>query len=185
MILDLKYEHTDFIKHIIPFIKGGIFIDTSVLKIFLDGYIKIRFSKQKDSSYDDLISLFELLQIKNNFSKLLITPHIFTETCSHLNRDYNKREDYKEIIKEVIPFLSDLSEHPSVKKNDILCCVELKKPIIEVGDISIFLSVDNINNSKQKTAILVKDSHFRERYASNPNILIIDFDKTILDLKQI
>jgi len=185
MILDLKYEHTDFIKHILPFIKEGIFIDTSVLKIFLDGYIKIRFSKQKDTSYHNLIDLFHLLKIEKNFGKLLITPHIFTETCSHLNRDYNKREDYKYIIHEIIPFLSDLSEHQSIKKNDILCCVEIKKPIIEVGDISIFLSADNIIKSKQKTAILVKDSHFSERYASNPNILIIDFDKTVLDLKQI
>ena len=81
-ILDLKYTHTDYIKNILPFIKNGVFIDTSVMKVFIDGFLKWKFSKKLEESYQNLSDLFEALKL-TNWNKLLITPHILTEICHH------------------------------------------------------------------------------------------------------
>ena len=55
MLLQINTEHTDFIQHILPYTKNGIFIDTSIMKIFLDGFIQIRFSKKTNEDYEKLI----------------------------------------------------------------------------------------------------------------------------------
>jgi len=182
-ILDLKYTHTDYIKHILPFTKNGVFIDTSVMKIFIDGFLEWKFSKKLEKDYQDLSDLFEALKL-TNWNKLLITPHILTEICHHFvcDKDRDKRQDYCDMVKLVIPILNEIKEEKDITKENILKLIDIDNPVIELGDISIFVAVDDIINSSCKTAILVNDSGFNERYKNSPNVLIIDYNQTILGL---
>jgi len=182
-ILDLKYIHTDYIKHILPFTKNGVFIDTSVMKIFIDGFLEWKFSKKLEKDYQGLSDLFEALKL-TNWNKLLITPHILTEICHHFvcDKDRDKRKDYCDMVKIVIPILDEIKEEKEITKENILKLINMDKPVIELGDISIFVAVDDIVNSSCKTAILVNDAGFNNRYENHPNVLIIDYNKTILDL---
>ncbi len=190
MLLEINTEHTDFIKHILPYTKNGILIDTSVMKMFIDGFIQLKFSKQKNQEYCDLISLFELLKVGNKWDKFWITPHLFTEICHHFCRDKcsgicrNKRKDFKDIVKEIIPILKDINEEEGIKKNLILNLIDKDKPVIEMGDLSIFVAVDNILETKDKISVIAKDKGIKEKYENYPNVLMIDYYKTILDLKQ-
>ena len=67
VILDLNYTHTDYAKHIRPFLCKGIFIDTSVMKMFIDGYINCFFSKRIDEQYNCLIGILEKLKVNNKW----------------------------------------------------------------------------------------------------------------------
>ena len=69
----------DFIKNILPYTRNGICIDTGIMKIFLDGFIDLRFSKKINEDYNDLLSLFEFLQVSNRWENFWITPHLLTE----------------------------------------------------------------------------------------------------------
>jgi len=186
MLLQINTEHTDFIKHILPYTERGIFIDTSVMKIFLDGFIQIRFSKKTNEDYDKLISLFEHLKVNNLWSKFWITPHLFTEICQHFCQDENrcKRKDFKEIVDTIIPILKEINEEVKINKNDILSLIDKDKPVIEIGDLSIFVAVDNFLEDNKKIAVIAKDRGIKERYENYPNVMIIDYTKTILDLEQ-
>lgn len=184
MILDLKHTHIDFFKHIWPFTKRGVFIDTSVMKIFIDGFIKWKFSKILNQEYQDLSDLFEALKL-TKWNKLWITPHVLTETCRHLYCDYNRNQmgDFKKIVQSIIPILKKINEEEQIKKEEILKLINPANPVIEIGDLSIFVAVDNLIESSNKTAILVKDEGFNDRYENHPKIMIIDYYKTTLDLK--
>jgi YbbR domain-containing protein len=101
--------------------------------------------------------------------------------------DRNKRQDFKDIVREVIPILKEINEQGEIKKDDILALIDKNKPVIEMGDLSIFVAVENILEVKKKIAILANDKGIKEKYESKakyPNIMIIDFYKTILDLQQ-
>src|SRR3989338_1573681 len=177
MILDLVYQHNDYIKDILPYTKEGIFIDTSVLKIFIDGLVELRFQKKQNYDYDNLIVFFEKIYIKNKWQKFFITPHVFTEMCSHVNVSYNKRNDYKKIIEEILPVFKDMREK-LVMKGDILNYKDVinPNPCIEIGDISIFVASDlEFVNQGKKISILVKDKKFNEEYKNNPNVMVMDF----------
>lgn len=183
-LLDLKYTHTDFLKHIYPYTKNGIIIDTSVMKVFLDGLIKIKFSKQPDNDFDNLVSFLQIIKADNQWNKFLITPHIFTEICSHLHKDHNKKQNYKEIVCEILPILGEIQEHCDLNKKNIVDCIDLRNPILEIGDISIFLTADGLTANNKKIAVLAKDRGIKNRFESNPYILIMDLDTAIKDLKQ-
>lgn len=182
-VLDLLYEHSDFIRQVIPFIRNGIFIDTSILIIFVDGFITLRFSNKSSLDYDNLLSIFDYLKLNNKWSKLFITPHIFAEICRHIHT-YRQREDYKQIIGELIPIFKEIGEHSLIDKNRLLDSIDLNRPIMEIGDMSVFLKADEFSSQRKKTAILVKDDRFNYKYRNNPEVLIIDFDKTVTDLTQ-
>lgn len=186
MLLEINTEHTNFIKHILPYTRKGIFIDTSVMKIFIDGFIQLRFSNQKNQEYDDLISLFELLKVENKWNKFWITPHLFTEICRHFcqNDKRNKRDDFKEMVKEIIPILKEINEEREITKDSILNLIDKDKPIIEIGDLSIFVAIDTTLDTIKKIAVIAKDEGIKEKYENYPNVMIIDYDRTILDLKQ-
>ncbi len=185
VLLDLYYTHTNYDKDISPFLINGIFIDTSVMKIFIDGYINHFFSSKEDVNYNNLIALLDYLKINSKWQKFLITPHILTEICHHFYCDHNKRNDYPNIVKQIFPILKTIKEEREIIKDDILDFVDINKPIIELGDISIFLCVDKIINTSKKTAILVNDRGFNKRYEYHPKVMIIDYKKTILDLLKV
>lgn len=182
VILDLNYTHTDYAKHIRPFLCKGIFIDTSVMKMFIDGYINCFFSKRIDEQYNCLIGILEKLKVNNKWKMFWVTPHILTEICHHFHCDYSKRNDYHEIVRDIIPILKDMQEERNFGKEKILDFINLNKPIIELGDISIFLSVDDIVDNSKKIAILAKDDGFNKRYKNHPNVLVIDYDRVVLSL---
>ena len=82
----------------------------------------------------------------------------------------------------IIPILKDMQEERNFGKEKILDFINLNKPIIELGDISIFLSVDDIVDNSKKIAILAKDDGFNKRYKNHPNVLVIDYDRVVLSL---
>lgn len=51
MLLDTS--HIEYDKDIMPYIRNGIIIDTSVMKIFIDGLISARVSKKNSPTYQN------------------------------------------------------------------------------------------------------------------------------------
>lgn len=181
MFLDINNQHKNYNKDIIPFIKNGIIIDTSVIKILIDGLISTRFSKKKMQEYDNLLNFFDIIKVNNKWDKFLITPHILTETCRHFHIQYNKNANYAEVAKEILPILDGMNEKLITKK-EIIDLIDKNKPIIELGDISIFAITQDIINSKCKIAILVKDDRIAKKYANDQNVMIMDFNYIINDM---
>lgn len=161
-------------KIIIPFIKNGIIIDTSVIDIIVNGLINSRISKKDSPELDDLLKFFDRLKIKNEWNKFFITPHILTEVCTHLRNTYSKQENYKEIVKEILPLLHEMREEP-VEKIKIIGHIDFNKPVIEVGDISIFKVADDYISRVGKIAILSKDDGLSQTYKDNPNVMVMDY----------
>jgi hypothetical protein len=186
MLLEINEKHKNFLRDILPFTKNGILIDTSIMKIFLDGFTKLRFSKIKDEEYEDLIAIFEYLHVANKWHKFWITPHLFTEICQHFCQDENrnKRCDFHKIVEEVMPILKEIQEERNITKDNILELIDKNKPVIEMGDLSIFIAIENILETKKKFCVIEKDKDIRDKYIDYPNVLVIDYHKTILDLKQ-
>ena len=181
MFLDLnqhKYE-TD----VIPFIKNGIIIDTSVIDIIVEGLIETRIAKKKLSQcqdYQNLLVFFDLMKLTNKFDRFCITPHILTEVCNHFRNRYSKRQDYAGLIDEVMPLMRDFQEHV-VEKTEVLNRVDLKNPVIEIGDLSIFVAADAIVISGKKIAILSRDRELNRVYASDSKVLVMDFESVVLN----
>ena len=166
----------DYNRDVLPFIRGGILVDTSALKILINGVVQIRLSGKKlkeQTEFEALLFFLQRYKLVGQWNKFYITPHILAETCGHINRDYNHRKDYCKIIEEILPVLNSVNEK-AIEKKRILDSVDLKKPIIEIGDLSIFLAIEDFTHDG-KTAILVKDSGFNDRYRNDPRVLIIDF----------
>lgn len=182
MFLDLSTHHYD--RDIAPFIRNGIILDTSIIKIVIDGLISLRVTKKSIEElpdYNSLLRFFEIIKVSNKWNKFLITPHILTEVCNHLRNDYCRHQNYKEIVSEVLPLLADLKEQ-LVSKDDIVNSVDLKNPIIEIGDISIMLIAEGFTSSSEKTAILARDRKLNKRFEYDKNVLVMDYDGVIRNL---
>lgn len=178
MLLNLQiHDHTD----IIPFVHSGIIIDTSVFKIIVDGVVCTRISKKKSEEFDQLLSFLDLIKMNNRWERFFITPHVLTEICTHLRNDYRKWNNYKKIVEEIIPILKAMEEK-TVKKNIILDYIDLKIPIVELGDISICLTVDDFIAHSEKVAILASDKRLNEKYQDSRNIMVMDFKTNIYNL---
>lgn len=180
MFLDVT--KANWTEDMIPFTKNGIFIDTTILKIFIDGLIETRIAKRARSGltdYNKIISLFDLLKL-NKWDKFYITPHILTEVCSHIRNDYNKRSDYQRVIEELFPVLKEVQEK-IVTKEQILSYIDITRPIVEIGDISIYAITDeSLKLAKgNKACILSDDSGINKKYEDCPNVMVIDFRSCI------
>jgi len=173
MLLDITCLD-DYDKKIVPFIREGIIIDTSIIDILIDGLIEKKISKKEAPDYDNLMGFLNLIKIGNNWAKFLITPHILTETCRHLRDGYRLRHNYKEIVGEVLPILKNMGEELADKRK-IINSVDFKNPIIKIGDISIFVVTESFINSSKKIAILAKDRHFKEKYEYDEKVMIMDY----------
>lgn len=181
MFLDISLHKYD--KDIIPFIKNGIIIDTSVIKIIIDGLVSTRISKKKLdelSDYKKLLDFLDLIKVNNKWNKFFITPHILTEVCTHLRNKYNKWENYNKIIEEVLPLLKDMKER-LVNKTDIITRIDFKNPIVEVGDISIFVVADNFVTTLSKVAILAKDDELNKKYQYSTKVMVMDYESIVLN----
>ncbi len=179
MFLNLQIHEYD--KHICPYVKNGVVIDTSVFKIIIDGIIFTRISKKKYSEFNDVLSFLDYLKMNNNWSKFFITPHVLTETCTHLRNDYSKWKNFSEIIKEIIPIINEMEEK-AVKKDEILKFINLENPIVEIGDISIFAVADDFANRGVKIAILSNDRELNKKFEYSRDVMVLDYKSNILNL---
>ncbi|MCP6718074.1 MAG: hypothetical protein KJI70_00800 [Patescibacteria group bacterium] len=166
-------------KDIVPYIRNGVLIDTSVIKILIDGLIEIRFKKILNPEYDKLLKFLNRIKIPNRW-KYLITPHVLSETCGHFYVDYNKKKNYKAIVKEVLPILENMEERNADKK-EIINFINPSNPVIEIGDLSIFVATKNAIDVSDKIAILSKDSGFNSKYEYNQDVMIFDYDTIVLN----
>lgn len=170
----------DYETFIAPFLRNGVILDSCVLYELINGIVEKRISKKELdplSDFEQINVVFDLLHLASRRNKLYITPHILTETCRYLEITYNRRRDYVKIVNEVFPMLENMSEYP-VSKDDFCKQIDRQRPIIEAGDISIFVTADNFMGKKEKIAILTKDGGIRNKYKDLPYVLIIDY-KTI------
>lgn len=173
MIFDLG-EHNDYDKHIHPFTKNGVFIDTSVLLIFIDGFIETRYSKRVNSDFNTLEKFLDLIKMRGHWKKFLITPHVLTETLSHINVGHNRQPRYKEIVAELFPVLNEMCEK-MVEKSHMLESVDFDNPVLEAGDISIYIGTKDCTDSSQKTSILCQDWEISGKYKNDPSVMVWDF----------
>lgn len=176
MTLD-NVRSEDYSTYIEPFLRNGIIIDTCVLYEIIDGLVETRIRKNKLdilSEFEQINVVFDLLHVTQQFNKLYVTPHILTETCRHLENNYNKNNRYREIVEEVFPILEGMKEY-GVSKDDFCKQIDKNNPIIESGDISIFVTADNFTSRKEKITILTKDQRIKEKYKTLPYILVMDY----------
>ena len=181
MFLDLQVHNYE--KDIIPFIKNGIIIDTSIIKIIIDGLVLTRISKKRAEELPDyagLLGFLDLIKVNNRWNKFYITPHILTEVCNHLRNDYNDNLNYKQIVEEVIPLLGSMAEK-LVEKSRIIGHIDFKNPVIEIGDISIFAIADDFLNETNKIAILSNDRELNRTFADKPNVMVMDYRSIMLN----
>lgn len=174
MFLDLSNNHLDYDKDVWPFLKNGIIIDTSVFKIIVDGLVDVRISKKQSSELDTLLLFFDILKFKDKWNKFFITPHILTEVCAHLRNDHSKNHKYNEIVGEVIPIIKEMDEK-IVYKEEILKLIDENNPVVELGDISIFVIADEFASRDEKIAILVKDRGINRRYENSQKVMLLDY----------
>ncbi len=179
MLLNLQIHKYD--QHIYPHVKNGIIIDTSVFKIIVDGIVSTRISKKESPEFNELLSFLDYLKINNKWNKFYITPHVLTEICTHLRNDYCKYNNFPKIVKEIIPILAEM-EDKIVRKDEIIRLINLKNPIIEIGDMSIFVIADNFINRDLKIAVLANDRKLNKKYEDSKQILVLDYKSNLLNL---
>lgn len=179
MFFDIR-SVKDFTQDVAPYLRNGILIDTSVFKEIVDGIVHTRFEKKKSSELEMITAFLDLIKMNNKWSKFVVTPHILTEICRHFHNDHNHRSDYKIIVDEVIPILNEMKEN-DVAKDRILNYIDFKNPVIEIGDISIFIVADDFVGKKEKVAILSKDDGFNTKYQYNKDVMIMDYRFNIIN----
>lgn len=182
MLLNLN-EIRDYYTEIVPFIRNGIIIDTSVILEIVAGVVQTRISRKESPELEKILRFLERLKISDRWDRFYITPHILTEVCTHLRNDYEKpwRNSYGQIVEKVIPILKEMKEIIDIKKNDIIEYIDLKHPVVEVGDISIFLATDEFTRRKEKIAILAKDRQLNNNYLDNPYVMVMDYQSVMLN----
>ena len=171
---------TDYDKEIAPFLRNGIILDTSVLWEIIDGLVTTRIGKHTHLQYDMILRFLDRIKVTNQWGRFYITPHILTETAHHLRNAYHRRDDYKKIVEEIMPILKILGEY-NASKNEFIGRIDFTNPIIEAGDISIFVVADEFLKRQEKIAILSNDNGINEKYQDNSRIMIMDYRSAILN----
>ena len=179
MFLDLLSVR-DYDREIAPFIRNGIIIDTTVLWEIICGLISTRITKRPHVEYEKILRFLDRIKVNNKWDKFYITPHILTEVSRHLRDKYCRQDNYKTIVEEIMPILKIFGEH-SVSKDAFINRIDFKNPIIEAGDISIFVVADIFFENDKKIAILSSDSGLNEKYQDNNRVMIMDYQSAILN----
>ncbi|MDP3298196.1 MAG: hypothetical protein Q8N09_11540 [Thermodesulfovibrionia bacterium] len=169
-------------KDIAPFIKNGVIIDTSVIKKIIDGLIETKITKRESPELDKILSFLDLIKLSGKWESFFITPHILTEVCRHLRDDYAKPwgNDFYKAVETALPILKAMDEK-TVSKCNFLEQIDKKKPVIEAGDISIFVTTNNFIAKKEKIAILVDDRRIKKIYEYHPHVMIMDYQSVMLN----
>src|SRR3990167_7405176 len=129
LLLDLHSQEYD--KEVMPFLKNGIIIDTSVIFKIIQGHILTRISKKKSDElpdYKNILYFFDLIKIQNRWERFFITPHILTEVCRHFRETYDTWANYAELVSEIMPILKEMKEKIVVKE-DFLKKINGKNPV--------------------------------------------------------
>jgi len=179
MFLDLN-SVVDYDKEITPFLKNGVIIDTTVLWEIIEGLISVRISKRPHTEYEKILRFLDKIKIGNKWDKFFITPHILTEVAHRLRDTYRLRGDYKNIVKEIMPILEVFGEF-NASKDDFIKSIDFKNPVIEAGDISIFIVADDFWGRKEKLAIFSNDNDLNKKYQDNTRIMVFDYRSAILN----
>lgn len=179
MFLNLQIHKYD--QHIFPYIKNGIIIDTSVLKIIIDGLITTRITKKQSPEFNQVMSFLDILKMTEQWQKFFITPHILTETFTHFRNDYSNWKNFRELCEEIFPIFKEMAEK-NVNKDEIFQFIDNKNPVVEVGDISIFVAVDDFVKRKVKFAILANDRSLNARYETSNNVMVLNYKSNLLNL---
>ena len=79
-----------------------------------------------------------------------------------------------------MPLLKDMIEK-QVEKSAIFNRVDANNPIIEVGDISIFVIANEMIDTHDKVAILANDQGINNRYMDDHRVLVLDFKNIMLN----
>ncbi|PJA83794.1 MAG: hypothetical protein CO146_00535 [Candidatus Nealsonbacteria bacterium CG_4_9_14_3_um_filter_37_29] len=178
MFLNLEQHQYD--TDIVPFIRNGIIIDTSVLDILINGIVDSRIGNKQSLEFQQILDFLDLMKVNNRWDKFFITPHIFTEVCNHFRNRYSKWDDYKKIVGEIIPIIETMQEN-IVPKDKITQLIDFKNPVIEIGDMSIFVTTDDFINSGKRVAILSNDRIMNSKYQDHKRVMIMDYQSVILN----
>lgn len=174
------YSTQEYDKKIAPFLRNGVIIDTSVILEIMRGVVSTHRNTVDTgwkAEYEKIINLLELIKINNNWKKFFLTPHIMTETCSHINTDYNNDMDFKDIVKQIMSIVEKAQER-AVCKEDFMGCINYQNGmVLESGDLSIYAVADSFVKEKKKVAILTIDDGFSTRYYESPYVMVIDYRK--------
>lgn len=179
MMIENPQELRMDLSKISNFVKNGVVADTNVLLIlFISKYIKncednkqhlckkINITTQQISCLGNVISNFRI-------SRLIITPHIFSEFINRIRRDL--KEDYKEIKKSSSDELRQFLEIYT-NKNDL---IEHNKFLDFGNDISlVFATEEQIKKYKFATIISFDGRFLREFFNNDKDIhrLAINLD---------
>lgn len=172
----------DYDKDIAPFIKSGVIIDTSVVKKIVDGLIATEISRKESAELRKILYFLDLIKLSSRWERFFITPHILTEVCRHLRDDYEKSwgDNFYKAVEMALPILAAMSER-MVGKDEFLKQIDERKPVIEAGDISIFVITDGFIAKKEKISILVDDRRIKNKYEDHPHVMIMDYQSVILN----
>jgi|SRR3989344_1973423 len=164
-------------EHYYPIFKRGIFLDTAPLFILICGnYDKnnntklienfnakenkiVKDRQYKIFDYNYLIAFLNSLDLKQ--IPLLITPYIFTEFIRHLWTIVDNPKQFRDVIEKSFKTKSYLKD-----STNNLCCYHffsddlfLNKEL-EIGDISIIISIKEFEKDKGPRTILTSDEPF-------------------------
>lgn len=176
----LNLEQHPYETDIIPFIRNGIIIDTSVLDILIKGIIDSKIGNKKSLEFQQISDFLDLMKVNNRWEKFFITPHILTEVCNHFRNEYSKRDDYKKIVGEIMPIIENMQENV-VQKDQIIQLIDFNNPVVEIGDMSIFVTTDDFINSGKQVAILSNDRIMNNKYQDHQKVMIMDYQSVILN----
>ncbi|MCJ7636523.1 MAG: hypothetical protein MUO21_03455 [Nitrososphaeraceae archaeon] len=179
----LRLQDHDFEpeRDLYAYVKNGILIDTSVLKIIIDGIITIRLSKKESSELKKIEDFLEYIKIRNNWKKFFITPHVLTEVCNHVRNEHSKDSRFKTIIEEIMPILRETEEKNADKKT-LISLIDINNPVLEIGDMSIYVVADDYISRNDKIALLADDHNLNSRYVYDRHVLVLDYRTNIINL---
>ena len=80
-----------------------------------------------------------------------------------------------------MPVLQRMRER-NIEKDKILSYVNYSRPVIEMGDISIFVATDDSSNSNEKIAVLSADRLMIYEFVDNPLVLGINYKNIMINL---
>ena len=149
--------------------------------ILIDGIIESRVGNKKSLAFQQIMDFLDLMKMNNRWDKFFITPHILTEVCNHFRNKYSKRGDYKRIVEEVMPIIEIMQENV-VQKEKITQLIDFKNPVIEIGDMSIFVTTDDFVSLGKRVAILSNDRIMNTKYRDHNKVMIMDYQSVILNL---
>lgn len=173
----------DYDNEVMPFLRNGIIVDTSIIFKIIQGHIFTRITKKEPEEipdYKNILDFFDLIKVQNQWEKFFITPHILTEVCKHFREAYHTWTNYPELVSEIMPMLENMKEEGVLKK-DFLKKIDRRNPVIEAGDISIYVLAEGFTSSDKRIALLADDSGITDRYIDHPRVLVLDYQSVILN----